>query len=185
MPSLAESEKKVEQTQNNLTKKSSIRTRSPSPQGKQRVSKESKQIKRVFVEKKDESFGCRNQNKDRNMLSSILKGYVQFILHNRGMVKMIERLSKKQGIENGVSGFYQHMATTFPQKKSYIGIQYMQKVLSDQESRTMTHILGVTLQHYLKEAYVLNLYQGSKLKKKMRLSLLKKAREINSLLFPA
>ena len=119
------------------------------------------------------------------MLSSILKGYVQFILHNRGMVKMIERLSKKQGIENGVSGFYQHMATTFPQKKSYIGIQYMQKVLSDQESRAMTHILGVTLQHYLKEAYVLNLFQGSKLKKKMRLSLLKKAREISSLLFQA
>jgi hypothetical protein len=46
--------------------------------------------------KKDESFGFRNQNKDRNLLSSILKGYVHFILHNRGMIKLIETLAKRQ-----------------------------------------------------------------------------------------
>jgi hypothetical protein len=40
------------------------------------------------------------------MLSSILKGYVHYVLHNRGMIKLIERLSKKFHLENGVSMFY-------------------------------------------------------------------------------
>ena len=40
----------------------------------------------------------------------------------------------------------------------------------------MALILSVTLRLYLREVYLLNIYQGSKLKKKMRLSLLKKAR---------
>ena len=60
------------------------------------------------------------------MLSSILKGYVQYILHHRGMIKLVEQLSKKHGLENGVSRFYEYMAKTFPSKKSYIGIQYME-----------------------------------------------------------
>ena len=68
--------------------------------------RESKHIKKQGAEKRDENFGFRNQNKDRNLLSSILKGYVQFILHNRGMVKMIESLARRKGIENGVSKFY-------------------------------------------------------------------------------
>lgn len=59
------------------------------------------------------------------MLSSILKGYIQFILHNRGMVKLIETLSKKRHLENGVSCFYDFMSKTFPTKKTYVGIQYM------------------------------------------------------------
>ena len=130
------------------------------------------------------NFGFRNQNKDRNVLSSILKGYVHFILHSRGMVKMIEGLAKKRGMENGVSGFYAYMAKTFPTKKSYVGIQFMQKTLdAEGEDKEMSLILSVTLKSYLREAYLLNLYQGGKLKKKMRLSLLKKAREIDSLLF--
>ena len=93
------------------------------------------------------------------MLSSILKGYVHFILHNRGMINMIEKLTKRLRIENGVSGFYNYMSKTFPTKKSYIGIQYMQNALRDpSESQNMRHILGVTLQHYLKETYLMHLY---------------------------
>jgi hypothetical protein len=67
------------------------------------------------------------------MLSSILKGYVQHILSNRGMIKLIEQLSKKHGLENGVSRFYEYMTKTFPTKKSYIGIQYMEKIIKSPE----------------------------------------------------
>ena len=120
------------------------------------------------------------------MLSSILKGYVQFILHNRGMVKLIETLAKKRSLENGVSRFYQFMATEFPSKKSYIGIQYMQRAIGESPLEDdLRYIIAVTLKHYLKEVYPLSLYQGSKLKKKMRLSLLKKVRAISETIFRA
>ena len=67
------------------------------------------------------------------------------------MVKMIEGLAKKRGIENGVSGFYAYMAMTFPTKKSYVGIQYMQKALEGTEgAKEMGLILSVTLKSYLK-----------------------------------
>jgi len=36
----------------------------------------------------------------------------------------------------------------------------------------MALVLSVTLRHYLTDVYLLNLYQGSKLKKKVRLSML-------------
>lgn len=32
------------------------------------------------------------------MLSGILKGYIHFILHSRGMIKLIENLVKKRQI---------------------------------------------------------------------------------------
>ena len=113
------------------------------------------------------------------MLSSLLKGYVQFILSNRGMVKIIEILSKRLELENGVSKFYEFMTKTFPAKKSYVGLQYMQTSLGCYPcSDPMRHILGVTLRHYLKEHFLLNLFQGNKLKKKMRLDLLKKIRTV-------
>lgn len=118
------------------------------------------------------------------MISGLLKGYVQFILHNRGMVKMIENLSKRRGLENGVSSFYDFMSRTFPSKKSYIGIQYMQTALGRHSQHDdMNYILGVTLKLYLRDTYLLGLLQGSKLKKKMRLVLLKKVRAIASQLF--
>jgi len=94
---------------------------------------ESKQIKRIIPKKKDENFGSRNQNKSRNLLSSILKGYVQYILHSRGMVRLIEQFSKKLGLDNGVSRFYDFMARTFPSKKSYVGIQYMQAAMANRQ----------------------------------------------------
>lgn len=118
------------------------------------------------------------------MLSSILKGYVQFILHNRGMVKLIEKLSKVRHLDNGVSCFYDFMSKTFPNKKTYVGIQYMQEALGNAPGQDdMRYILGVTLKHYFREVYVVGLFQGGKLKKKMRLSLLKKVRSIFSMLF--
>ena len=93
------------------------------------------------------------------------------------MIKLIEQLTKKRALDKGVSGFYEYMARTFPTKKSYIGIQYMQNSIDNQkEAPEMTFILSVTLRHYLQEVYSLSLYQGGKLKKKMRLTLLKKAR---------
>lgn len=47
----------------------------------------------------------------------------------------------------------------------------------------MRYILAVTLKHYFQDVYALGLFQGGKLKKKMRLSLLKKVRSISSMLF--
>ena len=44
-------------------------------------------------------------------------------------------------------------------------------------------MLGVSLKYYLQNVYPLTLYQGSKLKKKIKLSLLKKARIALSMLF--
>lgn len=76
------------------------------------------------------------------------------------------------------------MSKTFPTKKTYVGIQYLQKVLSDgSEPENMRYILAVTIRHYFLEIYPLSLHQGSKLKKKLRLTLLKKARVIISMLF--
>jgi hypothetical protein len=49
----------------------------------------------------------------------------------------------------------------------------------------MRYILAVTLKHYFSDIYPLSLLQGSRLKKKLRLSLLKKARSILSTLFQA
>jgi len=120
----------------NTKTEDSIRSRSISPPAKRakiepRV--ESKQIKRIIPKKKDENFGSRNQNKSRNLLSSILKGYVQYILHSRGMVRLIEQFSKKLGLDNGVSRFYDFMARTFPSKKSYVGIQYMQAAMANRQ----------------------------------------------------
>ena len=97
---------------------------------------------------------------------------------------MIESLSKKLGLENAVSSFYEFMSRTFPQKKSYVGIQYVKNIIGSYPLKDeMRYIFGVTLKHYLGEVYLLHLYEGSKLKKKMRLGLLKKARTITSLLF--
>ena len=78
-------------------------------EGKEVAKREGKVAKKETPHKRDESFGWRNQNRDRNMISSILKGYVHFVLHNRGMIKLIEKLSKKFHLENGVSMFYQFM----------------------------------------------------------------------------
>jgi hypothetical protein len=76
------------------------------------------------------------------------------------------------------------MAKTFPSSKSYVGMQFMKDTMGEQpQNDDMKYILAVTLQAYLQETYLLSLYQGSKLKKKMRLTLLKKARTITSLLF--
>lgn len=63
------------------------------------------------------------------MLSAILKGYIHYTLNTQPMIKFIENLSKKLGLENGVSSFYKFIAETFPQKKSYVGIKYMKEAL--------------------------------------------------------
>lgn len=118
------------------------------------------------------------------MVSSILKGYVHFILNGRGMVKLIENLAKNRQIQNGVSAFYDYMSKLFPTKKTYVGLQYLLKVMRDpKESQEMRFILAVTLRHYFLEVYPLSLHQGSKLKKKLRLTLLKKVRSILGMLF--
>lgn len=118
------------------------------------------------------------------MISSILKGYVHFILHNRGMVKLIEALSKKKELDNGVSAFYDFMLKTFPSKKTYVGVQYIQNAIGKNPGQEdMSYFLAVTLKHYLLVVYPLSLSEGARIKKKMRLALLKKARAIFSMLF--
>jgi hypothetical protein len=90
------------------------------------------------------------------------------------MVKLIEDVAKKLEIKNAVSSFYEFMTEKFKNKKSYVGIQFMQKVLTSAPSTTpMTYILSVTLSHYLKEDYPLTIIQDLKLKRKNRLSLKK------------
>lgn len=97
---------------------------------------------------------------------------------------MIENLSKKIGLENGVLSFYRFIAETFPQKKSYLGIKYMKEVLrGGATAKEMRHMLAMTLKCYLREVYPLSVCQGSKLKKKVKLSLLKKVRNIGEMLF--
>lgn len=118
------------------------------------------------------------------MLSSILKGYAHFILHSRGMLKLIEALSKKKGLDSGVSAFYDFMLKTFPPKKTYVGVQYVQNAIGKNPGQEdMSYFLAVTLKHYLLVFYPLSLSEGVKLKKKMRLALLKKARAIFAMLF--
>lgn len=84
------------------------------PDSKKQPKLEKKSSKKGFGRKKDENFGWRNQNKDRNMISGILKGYVQFALNTQGLIKLIENLSKKLGLENGVTSFYRFLVKTFP-----------------------------------------------------------------------
>ena len=118
------------------------------------------------------------------MLSGILKGYIQFTLNSQAMIKLIEDLSKKLQVENGVSSFYKFIADTFPQKKSYVGIKFMKEVLRQERgTKEFIHMLGMTLNHYLKAVYPLTVCQGSKLKKKVKLSLLKKVRNIVAMIF--
>jgi hypothetical protein len=118
------------------------------------------------------------------MLSAILKGYIQFTLNSQPMIKLIEDLSKKLAVQNGVSTFYKFIAETFPQKKSYVGIKYMKEVLRGEGApKDLIHMLGMTLKYYLKAVYPLTVCQGSKLKKKLKLSLLKKVRNIVGMLF--
>jgi len=100
------------------------------------------------------------------------------------MIKVIENLCKKLGLENGVSSFYKFIAETFPSKKSYVGIKYMKDTLSAQgPSKAMVHMLGMTLKYYLQNVYPLTVCQGIKLKKKDKLSLLKKVRTVLAMLF--
>lgn len=100
------------------------------------------------------------------------------------MIKVIENLSKKLALENGVSTFYRFIAETFPSKKSYVGIKHMKEVLAlEGTAKELVGILGVTLKYYLKNVYPLTVCQGIKQKKKVKLSLLKKVRNILSMLF--
>jgi len=46
------------------------------------------------------------------------------------MIRLVEDLSKKLGLENGVSAFYKFINETFPQNKAYLGLRYMQNVLN-------------------------------------------------------
>lgn len=93
-------------------------------------------------------------------------------------------MAKKRQLENGVSSFYDFMAKAFPPKKTYVGIQYMQNAIGRQEGQEeMRYILGVTLRHYFLEFYPLILSEDVRLKKKMRLSLFRKARMVISTLF--
>ncbi len=91
-----EPEKESETPPKLIRSQTTLGERSTSPEAKKKAKKVGKLIKKESTMKKDESFGFRNQNKDRNLLSSILKGYVYFILHNRGMIKLIETLAKRQ-----------------------------------------------------------------------------------------
>jgi len=76
------------------------------------------------------------------------------------------------------------MADKFPSKKSYVGLRYIQDVLTNRPSaNSMTYIMGVTLRHYLQYVYPITIAQGIRLKKKARLALLRKARTISKLLF--
>jgi hypothetical protein len=156
----------------------------PPPERKSTPRALPKPCRREVGRGRDENFGWRNQNKDRNVISSILKGYVQFVLQGRGMVKLIEQLSRKRDLENGVSTFYQFMGEAFHTRKSYVGLRYMQEALSSaQHPAEMRYILAVTLRHYLGELYPGSVAQGLKMKKKAKLALLKKARTIAAELF--
>jgi hypothetical protein len=60
----------------------------------------------------------------------------------------------------------------------------MKKVLKAEiTSKEMRRMLALTLRFYLREFYPLSVCQGGKLKKKVRLSLLKKVRYIEVALF--
>lgn len=100
------------------------------------------------------------------------------------MLKFIESLAKKRSIENGVSKFLQFVSQQFPSRKSYVGLRYMQETLTARSFEDdMRFLLSLTLRHYLREVYPLQVVETPKLKKKERLTLLKKARSIHALLF--
>jgi len=100
------------------------------------------------------------------------------------MTKLIEELSVKLKLENGVSSFYQFMIEQFPSRKSYIGLRYVQDILSKSiADSSIRQILAVTLKHYLVEHYPLSVVNSCRSKKKVRLALLKKARAITTALF--
>lgn len=144
----------------------------------------SRSARREISKGRDENFGWRNQNKDRNVISSILKGFVHYVMQGRGMVKAIEQIAKKLGVESGVSRFYEFMGEGFRSRKSYVGLRFMQDKLAAAEGdRQMTAILAITLRVYLKSVYPLTVVQGQKLKKKARMALLKKARTLLQELF--
>ena len=87
-------------------------------------------------------------------------------------------------MQNGFSSFYRFITEAFPQKKSYIGIKYMREVLrAESTPKEMRHMLAMTLRCYLREVYPLSVCLSSKLKRKAKLSLLKKMRNIVELLF--
>jgi hypothetical protein len=55
----------------------------------------------------------------------------------------------------------------------------MQETLTSTPAKDhMTFILGITLKHYLKTVYPLNVIRAAKMKKRNRITLLKKARMI-------
>ena len=71
------------------------------------------------------------------------------------------------------------MLKNFPAKKTYVGLYYMKQTIGDSPNTDdMKFILAVTLKHYIKCEFILNLYHGNKLKKKVRLDLLKKIHTI-------
>ena len=98
--------------------------------------------------------------------------------------KLIVSMAARLQLENAVSRFSAFLVKTFPNRKSYIGIKYMQECLSKPDTdRDMQLILAVTLRHYLKEIFPLEVVKNSLLRKKERLGLLKKIRSVHQTLF--
>ena len=74
MPTSKRIEKNHEENELNRDYQPSIRQ--PSEELRQEINLKEK--KRAVRKKKDENFGWRRQNKDRNLISDILKEYLQF-----------------------------------------------------------------------------------------------------------
>ena len=67
------------------------------PQSKEpKAYKEKTTKKRPLIKKNDDNYAWRNQSKDRNLISVILKEYPQTALYNPEITSLIEKLIKKR-----------------------------------------------------------------------------------------
>ena len=128
--------------------------------------------KPITKKKKDQNFGWRNQNKDRNQISKILKNYVNFILQGKGMMKLMEQILRALKPDSAVSQFYAFLQEHISRQKTYIGSKYMSIMLKNSSlDSSMLFLLRKTLKIFLTEIYPLTIVQGQRLKKKCKLTL--------------
>lgn len=125
----------------------------------------------------DENFGWRNQNKDRNILSNILKALVNHLADGQGMKKYLEWLYLKLDVKSDVSNFYAFMESHFPANRSYISAKSLRTFLRDPtQPQSLILILKHVLVRFFRVEFSLVLLNSRKIRKRSKLDQMKKSR---------
>lgn len=124
------------------------------------------------------------QNKDRNIMSNILKAFVNYIHDEIGMRPHVEKLYSKLNLSNDVSEFYIFFIHHFPITRSYFSAKFLKTFLRDTRlPQSLLMILKLLLNRFLRVDFPLILLKSTKIRRRSKLEQMKKSRDLIESLF--